>query len=102
MYMKFSGAFNEFAPRQTPDNVNDLLQSLDVYLSVTLQVFGFKKIMFGSDWPVCNFGGPRGEQSWGLWREVVASWLERNRTSPDPEEWVWWRAGCEAYSVELA
>ncbi len=33
--------------------------------------------MFGSDWPVCNVGGPAGEEgNWGVWVQVVEGLLD--------------------------
>lgn len=96
IFMKLSGAFNEFEPGPTPPAVEDILDCLYPYLKHVSRAFK-SRVMFGSDWPVCNIGGPMGEQSWELWREVVESWLERKG---DGEEDVWWRAGCEAYGIE--
>ena len=58
--------------------------------------------MFGSDWPVCNVGGPAGEEgSWKLWRRVVESWMEGKGLGEAERERVWRGAGEEAYGVSL-
>jgi predicted TIM-barrel fold metal-dependent hydrolase len=58
--------------------------------------------MFGSDWPVCNIGGPRGEAgNWGFWREAVSRVLEEWEESEKVREGVWWRTGERAYGIEL-
>ncbi|KAF2476106.1 uncharacterized protein BDR25DRAFT_90596 [Lindgomyces ingoldianus] len=105
VYMKLSGVFNEFAPDPTPADVSSLLKHLEPEISATLTQFGPGRTMFGSDWPVCNIGGPRGEQSWGMWSDVVEKVLERERMNmwinTEGKESVWWRSGCEAYGVEI-
>lgn len=54
--------------------------------------------MWGSDWPVCDVGGPAGRnENWALWRDVVAEWLEGK--GDEVGEWIWWRAGWEAYGL---
>lgn len=99
--MKLSGAFNEFSPAATPSLASDLLASLRPYLDHVLKVFGSERIMFGSDWPVCNVGGPKGEEgNWALWREVVERWLEEKGSGEEERERVWWRAGAEAYGLD--
>jgi L-rhamnono-1,4-lactonase len=106
VYMKLSGAFNEFAPAPAPDDVDALVGRLDVYTRVVFDLFGSRRVMFGSDWPVCNIGGPRrGDQNWGLWRDVVEKVAERHCPIDDGGEAamadVWSGTGCEAYGVEL-
>lgn len=58
--------------------------------------------MFGSDWPVCNVGGPKGEEgNWGFWRDVVRAVVEERGMSEEEGEGVWWRTGGRAYGVEM-
>lgn len=58
--------------------------------------------MFGSDWPVCNVGGPSGEAgNWGLWRDLLGLWMQEKGLGERERESVWWRAGCEVYGVEI-
>jgi L-rhamnono-1,4-lactonase len=101
VYMKLSGAFNEFEPLPTPDNVPELLEGMEFHVNSVFELFGPERVMFGSDWPVCNVGGPKGEENWGLWREVVERMLEDYNVDSEGKEGVWWRAGCRAYGVEI-
>ena len=58
--------------------------------------------MFGSDWPVCNAGGPAGEKgNWGLWVESVVLMLKEGKVEEAEAESVWWKAGSRAYGVQL-
>lgn len=98
VYMKLSGGFNEFAPSSTPSDLRSLIDRLDFYARNVFTMFGSQRTMFGSDWPVCNVGGPIGaQQNWKLWQEVVAKLVEEcGGASSD----VWQKTGCEVYGVE--
>jgi L-rhamnono-1,4-lactonase len=100
VYVKLSGALNEFTPSPTPSDPVILAERLDFYTRNILELFGSHKVMFGSDWPVCNIGGPNGEhKNWGLWRQVVEKTIEK--CGVKDSDFVWRDAGCEAYGVEL-
>ncbi|ORY14155.1 hypothetical protein BCR34DRAFT_599360 [Clohesyomyces aquaticus] len=100
VYMKLSGALNEFSPDHTPSDIGSLLSRMSYELDAVFSEFGPRRIMFGSDWPVCNIGGPKGEGSWGFWREVVERILEEREVGEEEEGGeVWWRVGGEAYGV---
>lgn len=107
VYLKLSGALNEFAPSRTPGDVRAIVDKLDPYLDVVFDFIRVRRLMFGSDWPVCNVGGPAGEKgNWELWREVVERVVEEyyKHSGEDGEEGrrsVWTGAGCEAYGIEL-
>jgi L-rhamnono-1,4-lactonase len=98
--MKLSGAFNEF-DKETPSAIPSLLESLTPFFDHVFKCFP-NRVMFGSDWPVCNVGGPKGENwNWRLWRQVIEAWMDRQGVPEEAKENVWWKAGCEAYGVEI-
>lgn len=100
VFMKLSGAFNEFETA-TPSSTADIVKSLSPITSKVLDAYG-DTVMFGSDWPVCNVGGPAGEKgNWGLWVESVESLLEEAHVAEDKREQIWWKAGSKAYDVQL-
>ena len=68
-YMKLSGAFSEL-PSELK-STTDIAAHLRPWLTYVLKCFGPDRVMFGSDWPVCNVGGPAGERSWAAWKDVV-------------------------------
>lgn len=99
VYMKLSGALNEF--EVTPSSTSEIFQALKPYLDVVFECFP-GRVMFGSDWPVCNVGGPKGEKgNWGLWRDVVEEVMEGRGMSEEEREGIWWRNGSRAYGVEV-
>ncbi|KAJ6784355.1 hypothetical protein PWT90_10372 [Aphanocladium album] len=70
VYMKLSGGFSEMPEALRAQDASHIFQSTFGWLGVVLATFGAKRIMFGSDWPVCTVGMPEGE-AWPRWKEVV-------------------------------
>lgn len=100
VYMKLSGCLNEFEPNPTPADVFTLAKTVGVYAEESIREFGSNRVMFGSDWPVCNIGGPVGEEkNWVLWRDCVQHIIDRY--DEGVAEDIWWKAGCDAYGIEL-
>ncbi|KAF1851522.1 uncharacterized protein K460DRAFT_36570 [Cucurbitaria berberidis CBS 394.84] len=101
IYMKLSGALNEFDDASpTPDTVQSVIEAVQPFFDAVFANFP-GRVMFGSDWPVCNVGGPHGEQgNWKFWVSVVEAWMEERGFEEGSMERVWWRAGSEAYGVE--
>lgn len=99
--MKLSGALNEFAPSTTPSSSDEILAALNPYLDHILQSFGTHRILFGSDWPVCNVGGPKGEKgNWEYWVEIVEKWVEEKGLGEGEREWIWSKSAASAYGIE--
>lgn len=99
VFIKLSGALNEFKDRPTPENIYELTGVLAKYLDHAHECFPHRA-MFGSDWPVCNVGGPKGEAgNWGLWRDVVALWMRWRDLSDFERDSVWCGAGSRAYRL---
>lgn len=100
IFMKLSGAFNEF-DNATPASALEVVQSVKPIVSKIFDAFG-DRVMFGSDWPVCNVGGPAGERgNWGLWVETVELLLKEFKVDVEGSDSIWWRAGSRAYDVQL-
>jgi predicted TIM-barrel fold metal-dependent hydrolase len=52
--------------------------TLRPYVEHTIAAFGWDRVVWGSDWPVCTLGG--GERWWrAIVDEVSASWPESER-----------------------
>ncbi|EMC98780.1 hypothetical protein BAUCODRAFT_64587 [Baudoinia panamericana UAMH 10762] len=100
-YMKLSGAFSELP--QPIGSAKEVATAMKPWLAHVLECFGPKRVMFGSDWPVCNVGGPQGESSWVAWKDVVKAMLNNAAygLSEEEKEWIWWRTAAEAYRIEL-
>lgn len=101
VYIKLSGALNEFSPSPTPSSAEEILNRMRPYLDHVYEAFGAQRIMFGSDWPVCNVGGPKGEEgNWAYWTEVVGRWMEEKGMSEGEREDIWGKTAVRAYGVE--
>lgn len=100
-YMKLSGMFSEL-PQQDEDNpvdVTALVQKTKPWVDVVFQAFGPSRIMFGSDWPVCNVGGPGTAKSWDHWYDLVDAILTSENCSNEDRAQVWAGTAKEAYNV---
>lgn len=69
--MKLSGGFAEMPEALRAQDPSHIFQSTFGWLGVVLATFGARRIMFGSDWPVCTVGMPEGVDAWPRWKEVV-------------------------------
>ena len=101
--MKLSGAFSELpslSPTPEPD-ISSLVAKIQPWTDVVFDVFGSERVMFGSDWPVCNVGGGGNDVAWRRWRRVVEGVLERRGLSEEQERDVWGAVAKRAYGVDI-
>lgn len=108
-YMKLSGFFSELPPQEAgkPASITELLKRTRPYVKVVFDSFGpssgtgKSRVLFGSDWPVCNIGGPGVEQSWQHWVAFVDAVLEDQQLSRDEKAEVWAGCACEVYDLNV-
>ncbi|KAL2858736.1 amidohydrolase family protein [Aspergillus pseudodeflectus] len=102
-YMKLSGAFSEIPPlsADTEPDMTQLLERVQPWTDVVFDAFGPERVMFGSDWPVCNVGGGGNQVTWDRWRHVVESTLERGRFDTKQRADVWGQVAVRAYGVRI-
>ena len=74
LYCKLSGMITE------ADHLNWSPDDLRPYVEHVVQCFGFDRVMFGSDWPVCLCAGSY-DQVIGALREILASELNEETES---------------------
>lgn len=67
--MKLSGAFSEMPASLKITTAPHIFEATLAWLGIILATFGSSRIMFGSDWPVCEVGV--GPGAFAKWREVV-------------------------------
>src|SRR5690606_15737846 len=73
LYCKLSGMVTE------ADHHNWKLQDFTVYIQHALELFGPRRVLFGSDWPVCLLAAGYDEVVSILERSVPKSWSEADR-----------------------
>ncbi len=73
VYCKLSGMITE------ADWRNWSVDELKPYVQTALEAFGPERLMFGSDWPVCELAGTYG-QVIGALRDLLGALSERERT----------------------
>ncbi|KAK5678684.1 L-rhamnono-gamma-lactonase [Elasticomyces elasticus] len=98
-YMKLSGQFSEL-PTSTGLE-EEIAAFTKPWVRHIMSCFGPRRTMFGSDWPVCNVRGPRGEKSWVAWKDVVKLVLSDAdyRLTESDRQWVWMKTAGEAYRI---
>lgn len=87
VYCKISGMVTE-ADWQSWSSVN-----LRPYFEATLSAFGVNRLMFGSDWPVCQVAS-----DYGRWVDTVKEWTAD--LSPTEQERFWSGTAIEAYGLK--
>ncbi|KAF4545628.1 Amidohydrolase [Lasiodiplodia theobromae] len=100
-YMKLSGAFSEIADQDpsapwTPERV---LERMKPWLDVLFSAFPPERIMFGSDWPVCNVRGPGDARAWSCWAAAVEKILDAYGLTEEQRDRVWYGTAVEAYRL---
>jgi L-fuconolactonase len=74
------------------DWYNWVLADFDPYLDVIFEAFGPKRVMFGSDWPVCNVAG-----GYQQMLSVVKNYI--SKLSGDEQEQFWGLNAIEFYKL---
>lgn len=67
-------------------------EKLRPYFDTVLEAFGPKRLMFGTDWPVCLAAS-----SYARWVEIVRKFSAQ--LSADELEWLWGRTAVQAYKL---
>jgi L-rhamnono-1,4-lactonase len=103
VYMKLSGVFSEIGdqPTDKPWPVSDIVDRTLPWTDHVLDCFKPTRLMFGSDWPVCNVRGPGDELSWRHWRQVVANLMRLKQLDQKDKDLVWFGTAQEAYRLDL-
>jgi len=86
VYCKISGLATEADHRKWTE------EQLQPYIDTVLEAFGAKRVMFGSDWPVCLLA-----LSYQRWVEIVAK--TAGRLSVAEQERLWAGTAVEAYGL---
>lgn len=96
-YMKLSGAFSELPQR--PGQETDVAGAVRPWVEHVFKHFEPRRVMFGSDWPVCNVNGPVEGSPWAKWVATVDK-LVRELVEPEKQEYVWSRTARDAYRLQ--
>jgi L-rhamnono-1,4-lactonase len=101
-YMKLSGMFSELPPQDEgcPADITTLVEQTKPWVDVVFRAFGPARIMFGSDWPVCNVGGPGAQASWRHWHALVAAILDSQGLNAEDKTQVWSGTAIQAYNIQ--
>ena len=101
VYMKLSGGFSELSTERVSESSPEKLAArVKPWLDQVFECFGPERIMFGSDWPVCNVRGPGTEDSWIIWKNLVDVALDKQKLSVAQKRRVWAGTAEEAYRLD--
>jgi L-fuconolactonase len=67
-------------------------EDLEPYLNTVLEAFGKRRLMFGSDWPVCLMA-----TSYVRWYETIDRWAEPLTT--DERKWLFGKSAMKVYKI---
>jgi L-rhamnono-1,4-lactonase len=100
-FMKLSGGFSELPSQNWEDRgwSDKVVKILTPWTDVIFDAFGPSRVMFGSDWPVCNVGGPGAELAWRFWHDIVEEILSARDLSDDEKIMVWSSTARTAYNI---
>ncbi|KAJ9662930.1 L-rhamnono-gamma-lactonase [Neophaeococcomyces mojaviensis] len=100
-YLKLSGLFSELPPQDpdAPTPILELVERTKPWIDAVFGAFGASRIMFGSDWPVCNVGGPGPDKAWAHWLGYVTAVLDDQKLSDGEKARVWAGTAAEAYDL---
>jgi L-rhamnono-1,4-lactonase len=101
VFMKLSGGFSEMKKQEasSPMSASDIVGVMRPWLDVLFRHFPAEKIMFGSDWPVCNVGGPGNEHSWISWKIAVEETMNDYNLTTEQKEQIWCGTAVKAYRL---
>ncbi|KAF9882123.1 amidohydrolase [Colletotrichum karsti] len=95
-YMKLSGGFSEMPDSLKTQDPNFLFEALFPWLGVVLASFGARRIMFGSDWPVCTVGV---DQAWRKWKLLVERMCYMATMDPEDQAELFGGTALRAYGL---
>lgn len=84
--MKLSGYLTSADPQPLD------ARTLEPYVEIALELFGARRLMYGSDWPVCTLGGTYADTVNCL-KPMV------DRLSPDEQSAIWHRTAIRTYRL---
>jgi L-fuconolactonase len=88
VYCKISGMVTEAAWKKWDE------AQLQPYLEIVLEAFGSKRLMFGTDWPVCLAA-----TTYARWLEIVYRFAAK--LSDDERDWLFGKTAIEAYQLKV-
>jgi len=65
------------------------------YLDAALELFGARRLMFGTDWPVCTLVA-----SYAVTTQIVERWC--SRLPPSDRDWLWGNTAAKVYGLDAS
>jgi len=97
--MKLSGCFTEIPPALQAASAEEIFDAIQPWFVVLLTTFGTKRLMFGSDWPVCTVG--TGDGAWKKWKAVIERFCLAAGLDMEDQIMLWSGTAISAYGIKL-
>lgn len=100
--MKISGSFSELGLALTAKTEPDydlILTKLEPWTDVVFETFGSHRVLFGSDWPICNIGGGGNTVAWQRWVKIVDTIAQRRGLTAEQKADVFGGVAIKAYGL---
>ncbi|KAF5985770.1 hypothetical protein FCOIX_1885 [Fusarium coicis] len=95
-YVKFSGGFAEMDGSVKDLSTNAISKALEKWFRVLLESFGPRRIMFGSDWPVCTINM---SNAWSRWRDVTIQLCQESGLTLEEQGMIFSGTARQAYKL---
>ncbi|KAF5587621.1 uncharacterized protein FSUBG_11737 [Fusarium subglutinans] len=95
-YIKLSGGFAEMGDAIDGLSSNDICKVLEKWFRVILDSFGPRRIMFGSDWPVCTINM---SNAWSRWHDVTVQLCQESGLTPEEQGMIFSGTARQAYNL---
>lgn len=101
-YIKLSGCFEELPDNYVKEHtIEQIVAKLLPWFKVILKLFGKKRIMFGSNWPMDNTNGDKyDENGFNTWCQVVELLLTETGFSPEELQDVYRNNALALFNIE--
>jgi L-rhamnono-1,4-lactonase len=78
-----------------------IFTKLGPWIDGVFDAFGPERVLFGSDWPICNIGGGGNTVSWGRWMKIVDTIVESKGLTTEQKASVFGGAAIKAYGLDV-
>ncbi|KAF5718856.1 hypothetical protein FMUND_5024 [Fusarium mundagurra] len=95
-YVKFSGGFAEMGDSVNNLSANDICKALEKWFRVLIESFGPRRVMFGSDWPVCTINM---SNAWSRWHDVTIQLCQESSLTLEEQGMIFYGTVRQAYNL---
>lgn len=100
VYVKYSGLPSYLPSEDSQEDLTNGILSAMPWVQRLVELFGAERIVWGSDWPVCDVNDVSSrEGNWGTWRRASQILLEQCNLTPSQLEDIFHNNVVRIYQV---